>query len=419
MKICKTGDRLSLAVLSWIHILLVGSGLYLLTSLLYAGKTPAELLAESLWLIFPAVLSWVFIRAIHSLIVYLLCSFIVCALLAGLSHSVLTVLLAAFILLVRCGTRIKKGHIKRLMMEMPGEAGAQLSRELWEIPTFLDRPVPGHWAAFAFYYAICFITKRDDLLKWIFYLLLADVFVCFLFGYLESMWDFIRENSKIANLPVHSIQKVSKILLLISVILLGLILLPSALYGREPLTALRDNIKPGKFTPPTEEILEEERPDNFTGSNLDMIAGTPTEPPAWLIAVTNVFMYLIVLAAAAALLNAIYRACRNALSYFSQDEEDEIIFLGTEETDSLRRGTRPGRAQKERRTSPNQKIRRIYKKTLRRSLKERPAGWETPSELEEKADLPQDAATAHLHSLYEKARYSDEDCTAEDVETLR
>lgn len=416
MKLKKSGDNMWLAVLSWLHILLCCCGLYLLTSLIDERKYPEELLICTLWLIPPIVLSWVFIRALRSLIAYLLCSFLVCVLSAWLSNSFLTVALSVFLFAVRGYARIKKGRMKRVLMEMPGEAGARLSPELWEIPTFLDRPAPAHWALFVCYYVICLILKRNDLLRWIFFLLLIDVFVCFLFGYLDNMWRFIWENSKIANLPVRSIQKVSGIVLLISVILLFLIVLPSILYRKEPLTNIRGMFRPIKIPVSTEAM--QDMPDNFDGADLSVIAGTAAEPPVWLTAAVNVLMYLIALAAAFAALVAIWHICRRALSYFAQGEEDEIIFIGTEKTDSLRLRGHKSRRAGGLRGSWNQRVRKFYKKKLRSALKERPAGWETPFELERKAGLEQEMSESNLHSVYEKARYSREGSTEEEVRQI-
>lgn len=460
VKIVKPEDHLFLAILSWLHILLLCAGLYLLTILAYdmeipgelsAGAVkapaPAELLIQALWLLIPLALGWVFLRAIRSLVVYLLCSCAVCALLAGLTRSALTVTLAAILFALRCYARLKKGKIKRMLAEMPGEAGGQLSAELWEIPTFLDRPAPAHWGVFAFYYLIFLVAGRNDLLRDIFFLLLADVFVCFLFGYLDSMQSFIRENKRIANLPVHSIQKVGRILLLVSAILLGLIVLPSALYGREPLSDLRARIKPVELTPSTD--MEELMQGGLSDPDFGMPGEVPSDPPAWLVALGNLLFYLGAVVVAILLLVAVYRVCRNALSYFAEDEEDEILFLGAEESSGTHAERRRAHAKKERRNSPNQRIRRYYKKTILRAMKEHsdmrkpvsepkasteqehtdrwisddqvilkdqktPAGWETPSELEAKAELARDEFTDKLHALYEKARYSREGCTKEE-----
>lgn len=426
--ITKPEDDLCLAALSWIHILLLSAGLYLLTILVFPIVSPARLLAESLWLLVPLGLGWVFIRAIRSLVLYLLCSAAVCALLAALSGSALTVCLAALLLAARCYTRVRKGQIRRLMQDLPGEAGARVSPELWEIPTFLDRPSPMHWILFVCYYAVFLFTGHERLLPWVFFLLLADLFVCFLFGYLHSIRQFIRDNQRIANLPVHSIQKTGRILLLICVILLGLIVLPSALYRREPLANLRIRLDPIESVPSTESA--EMMPGGFSASDFGLPDPEASELPAWLDTLSDLIVYLITFAAAAAALAAIYRICRNALDYFAQGEEDEILFLGTEESSGVRGSKNRTRAKKERRNSPNQKIRRFYKKTILRAMKERPsgasgpdsrqlpAGWETPSELEAKAKLSPDESTEKLHTLYEKARYSREGCTKEEADIL-
>ncbi len=449
IKITKPEDHLFLAALSWLHILLICAGLYLLTTLAYdmelpeelqtyTVKTPVELLTGALWLVIPLALGWILIRATRSLVAYLLCSCIVCVLLAGLTHSALTVSLSVFLLAVRCYTRIKKGKLARILAESPGWDGETLAPELWEIPTFLDRPAPAHWGVFAFYYVVFLVAKQNSLLNYVFYLLLADVFVCFLFGYLDNMQRFIRENKRIANLPVHSIQKVGRILLLVSVIFLGLILLPSALYGREPLANLRARMRPIELTPSTE--MEELMQGGLADPDFGMPEEIPTDPPAWLVALGNVLFYLGAVVVGVVLLVVIYRVCRNALSYFAQDEPDEILFLESEESSGTRSGGLFSRTKKERRNSPNQKIRRKYKKTILRAMKDRsgkaslsqlpetsakqdraytaPAGWETPAELETKAQLARDASTDRLHTLYEKARYSREGCTKEESETL-
>ena len=55
--------------------------------------------------------------------------------------------------------------------------------------------------------------------------------------------------------------------------------------------------------------------------------------------------------------------------------------------------------------SETNKIKRLYKRTIRKHRKERPAVHETPSEIEEKAGLAQDAAMQALHVNYERVRY--------------
>ncbi len=51
------------------------------------------------------------------------------------------------------------------------------------------------------------------------------------------------------------------------------------------------------------------------------------------------------------------------------------------------------------------KIKRLYKRTIRKHRKERPAVYEAPTEIEAKAGLAEDAAMQELHVKYERVRY--------------
>lgn len=55
--------------------------------------------------------------------------------------------------------------------------------------------------------------------------------------------------------------------------------------------------------------------------------------------------------------------------------------------------------------SETNKIKHLYKRTIRKHRKERPAVYETPAEIEEKAGLAEDAAMQALHVNYERVRY--------------
>ena len=106
---------------------------------------------------------------------------------------------------------------------------------------------------------------------------------------------------------------------------------------------------------------------------------------------------------------------KNAGKAFSEDEEDEVLFLhqGNDERENL-----PWRREKkEGYLSPNMRIRRKYKND-QKAGKYQPTGAETPAELEERNELSGDGMR-RLHDGYEKARYSREGCTKEEAEALR
>ena len=91
-----------------------------------------------------------------------------------------------------------------------------------------------------------------------------------------------------------------------------------------------------------------------------------------------------------------------------------VLHQGNDERENL-----PWRREKkEGYLSPNMRIRRQYKKTIKKAGKYQPTGAETPAELEERNELSGDGMR-RLHDGYEKARYSREGCTKEEAEALR
>ena len=67
--------------------------------------------------------------------------------------------------------------------------------------------------------------------------------------------------------------------------------------------------------------------------------------------------------------------------------------------------------------SPNAKIRKYYKKRVLRDLKEIPAAYLTPEEIEQSVDMSVDKKQV-FHTLYEQARYGNVDCSKEDVDKM-
>ena len=63
-------------------------------------------------------------------------------------------------------------------------------------------------------------------------------------------------------------------------------------------------------------------------------------------------------------------------------------------------------------------IRRTYRKNIQRQKTEFSKAM-TPFEIEETVGLPAGGERQNLHELYEKARYSADGCTEEDVRKLK
>lgn len=124
------------------------------------------------------------------------------------------------------------------------------------------------------------------------------------------------------------------------------------------------------------------------------------------------FLYLAAVAGGAVLAAVMVRLCRSGRR-ISREGQDVIERLGIETREGL--PASPGQRQPLLDLSPSGVIRRRYRKVVRRAKKEAPKPWQTPGEIEADRKLQ----VPGLHRLYEKARYSTQPCTREDVRALK
>lgn len=458
MEIKKTPVQIPL---TWLHVWFLFAGFYAFAAgfLELDGREALYFCAVSFLLLIPTAASWVLIRKTKALWQFLFGGIVVCAVtcmaakLCGSVFSdqaaaameaavtaadgkskfensitpaflesllgVMTGGMAAVIFLIRGYVRIRKGQLKKAAQELPTGAIPLADKEAWEIPTILDEPKPIHFLWFIVQYVIGVLMKIPFYWHLMFYLLFADLFLCFFCQYLDGMHSFIRDHQKIANLPVETMMKTGRMILKIAVLLLVLFVLPSAIYGKDPIAEAIAGYEPEEVERDvTWEIPEVETQQGMEqGDMSEMMGDQEYKPmPAWIQNLFAGMMYLVLVAVGAAILRAIYHSVRNAGKAFSEDEEDEVLFLhqGKDERENL-----PWkREKKEGYLSPNMRIRRQYKKTIRKAGKYQPTGVETPAELEEKNELSGDGMK-RLHDGYEKARYSREGCTKEEAEALR
>ena len=131
--------------------------------------------------------------------------------------------------------------------------------------------------------------------------------------------------------------------------------------------------------------------------------GSPGPAPQWLVFLSRILKALLFLFLAAALLKKIlstFQTFRNA-----KDENGDIV-EELQEINEEREKT--GKPQNRRRLSKREQIRREYRRTIRRHRKDRPAVYESPTEIEMIAGISQSEAVQELHRNYEAARYGPE-----------
>lgn len=403
-------------VLAWIHTFFILEGSYFLAAgIFHMEKSAAQMYIMKGFLLFiPVICSFFCMRIIGNLWIYLAVSVLAVLGMYTVSGCVLTGVLTGFVFLVRCHVRIRRGKIKRMLQEMPGEAGAQELPEVWEIPTFFDRPSPHYWSVFVIYYVVAIIGGMKEYLRGIWWLLAADIAICLVCCYIEEMQDFIERNRRIANLPVRAMKKVGKQIFVVLMAGMILFMLPAVIYDKEPLAEinLEYHGAPVKLPEPEQKQQGASMQESLEKLGVE---GEVREFPQWIQTVLKVIPAVLFVGFLLVILRTVGKALKNAADAFSQEEE---AVLGTEDEEvSLTKKLKTDREKGEGWFSPNMRIRRKYKKKVLRHSKVRPLGTETPAQIETKANLSGEERDV-LHRLYEKARYSSDGCTKEEAGKL-
>ncbi len=406
-----------LRLLSWVHDLLLIEGVYALAAGIghREGQEAVLFILQGIVLLFPVILTDIMLRRCKSLGLFCLFG---AALIWGIKTAagdMLAAGLTVLICLYRCYVKIRQGEIRRRMRTMPKEAGVQEETGFWEVPTLLDSPRPVHCLLFAAMYLGVVSLRCFGLLFFMLFLIAAELCVCLAYGYLECLSGFMHKNRAVANLPVKAMRRTGWGILGTGMLLLLLFMTPAALYREEPLTELKFELKDAEYGGEVQ-TGEDEQGTDYMMEELMRIKAAAKETPAWLKAASKAVSALILLWVAYLILRMMISAVQRAMKSFVEDGEDEIIFLGKEADEGGKRGGLMDRRKKERFFSAGRRIRRMYKKALRRRIKEDIRGSETPSELEDKAGLHSDKSPYDtVHELYEKARYGKEECTKEEL----
>ncbi len=432
-KIAAIGPSLPCVILSWIHAALLFFGFYPFFAD-FAGLTGQAFLRYSLlgfFLFIPAALSFILLKKIRWLPLYNALGFFLSlglGLLEGYWASglfrysmqltaVFTFLVSMLMFIVHTSSRIAHGRMKNDFLALHGDVAA-FELEVWEVKNFLSAPSPVAFAWFAIFYLVGVLVKLPAFWHVAFYVTLADVFVCFMYKCLSSFTEFLQKSHKSANIPVTTIKRVHKIFFILAIFLLALAVLPSVLYNREPLSQLEQKEIVFDTVGDAPEIGEVQATSDpmEMAEMLEQASVGLKVLPEWVGIAIRIFLWVLVLSTLCVFLVEIIRSIKNAILDFNVDDEDEIVFLDSEETDDT--SSVPKQTKSAGILSANAQIRRRYKKLIKKTTKGMPAYWATPTELEAAAQIENASSTKTLHELYEKARYSKKGCTREDLQQL-
>lgn len=419
-----------LSILTWIHTLLLFAFIYPLAASMLSqhGAAFARMSACGQLLLIPIVTGSLLLERTRHMFVYLLCGLIATIVPAYIARTVvgastlagsvtfwMSICGGLLVFIVHTVGKVRYGNMKRDFLAIHGDQSA-FTLPGPEIDSILTEPSYYHFVYFTVLYLIGMFLHFTTCLYVMFAMVLLDVFVVVGHHYCDALYQYVCQSQKVANLPLKTMRNIHRIIGIFGAFVLVLALLPSILFGHE----FDIRLKPMEPVESTEIVQQTntESMENGGGNPLeDLDTGPMFEPPEWLLTLCKILGYVILVGIAFIILGQIIRNVRRHGQDFAVEQEDEIIFLKpaeNEHKESLFTRLRSGH-----RLSASQQIRRRYRNTIKRTTKGLPSNWATPSELEQAASLPDNVATAHLHDCYEKARYSKDGCSNEELRSLR
>lgn len=282
--------------------------------------------------------------------------------------------------------------------------------EPWEIESFLSKPSVVHWAWFTILYVFALAGKAHYALYEIFILFVIDVFICFICAYSDHFFEYLKQNHRVANMPVSSMRNVHRQILLVGLMMIFLFVLPAVVYHKEPLEHVTFPEKAAiTFDVPQQEAdYEKGQTEPDTELALILAEYSQHEAPKWIRYMLDGILFLIAIATGFAMVYGVIHAIRGMARTFQLEDEDEVINL--DEAEETRVAIRK-RNRLQERFSEKAKIRREYRRAIIKGTKGTPKQSATPTELELEleAHFEEKIENQGLHEKYEKVRYGKEE----------
>ena len=156
----------------------------------------------------------------------------------------------------------------------------------------------------------------------------------------------------------------------------------------------------------TERIEEAEMQHAAQDPMIEMLIeqyGEPEPAPPWL----NILLYIVEAIAFTILVAVLIKVIYDTFRAFRKTADDNGDIV--EELEETNEGIKIKKIHVVRRKlSERERIRREYRRFIRRHRKERPARYESPTEIEKNAGLAENEECKELHKQYELARYGQE-----------
>ena len=273
--------------------------------------------------------------------------------------------------------------------------------------SFLENPTLSFLWYFVIFYLLGFFLNAELLCDIAFYSAIGYIFLALLYEYFGATRIYLEMNRRTKGIPKRRLYGVSFSMLLTFAVLLLVGMMPAIfLAGQRQYTDIREwssNVKLVPYDYEREPGFQQQASGGMEWMEL-LNDGEPAPEPS---KIATVILWVIGIVCILAFLYGVILTIRQVLRDFrsSRDENGDLIEeiqddqMLQQKDDILNRKGRRGTE------SEAERIRRKYRRTIRKHRKERPAPYESPAEIEEYAGLKNDEQMLQLHREYERVRY--------------
>lgn len=228
------------------------------------------------------------------------------------------------------------------------------------------------------------------------------LFITILYEYIFRTEEYLSLNKRVCNLPSKRIYGIGSSALALFLLLLTIFILPSILTIKQRQYKDFNKWLAEREIDYSELIQEPERPEGGWSNPMGEFIeeqGPPKQLPLWV----NYLFYMVEFLILAGVIFAALRGIYHAFHTFqdSYDENGDIVEK-LEKSDIVEK--KPFKKE-DKKDTDKEKIRRQYRKVIRKHRKEKPYPYETPLEIETEAGIAGSEEGKRLHVQYEEARY--------------
>lgn len=306
-------------------------------------------------------------------------------------YCVMVLLETLFLIVKRFSDRVKAARWKR---EEPLAA---------KVISFLDHPALSFVWYFVVFYLFGILLNAKLLCDIAFYSAIVYTFLALIYEYFGTTKAYLERNKRTKGIPRRRLYGVSFSMLLVFLMLLFAGMMPAVfLAGQRQYMDIRDwfgNVGPVPVEYESDAVFQQPMMGGADWTEL-----LDDEEPSKAV---NAILWVIGIACALAFLYGVILMIRQVLEDFrsSRDENGDIVEEISDDQILQRKEVILNRKARRQTESEAERIRRKYRRMIRKHRKERPAPYESPAEIEEYAGLKDDEQMQQLHREYEEVRY--------------